>query len=92
MRTEALICFRNQLFVKALFTGARFITRNQQYGATRGVERKSHAPDPIVGIETELFHIRVLRPFKGIDSRASELWPENLKKLGLGQHLQPHVL
>lgn len=60
MPIEALIGLRYELAIEALFTTARLISSNQNYGAAFWVERESEPPYTVRRIQAKLLHIRVL--------------------------------
>ena len=60
MFTKALIRFRYELAIEALFTAARLISSNQNHCAALWIERESESPCTVRGIKAKLLHIGVL--------------------------------
>jgi hypothetical protein len=88
MFVEPLVRLLDELSVKTSLTASR----HQQDGPAFGVEGERDAPDPVGGIEAQLLHVRVLGAVQGIDAGASELRPEGLQELGVGEQFILNLL
>ncbi len=72
MAVKPLIGFRYQLPIKTLFTAARLVTRDEKDSLALRVESESNAPNAIIGIKSQLLHVRVAGAFQSIDAGPSE--------------------
>jgi len=92
MSVKSRVGARNQLFIESPLICATLITAHQQDCRAFCVKCKSHAPYPTFTIETQLFHICVLRTFERIHRWPAQVRAEFLKQPRVGeQFILKHV-
>lgn len=87
MFVESRVGTANQLFIESPLICAAFIAAHQQDRGAFRIECKCHSPYPTVMIETQLFHIGVLRAFERINRGPSQVRAEFLQESGVGEQL-----
>ena len=90
MAVEALIGLSYQLSIKALFTPARLVTRDQKDSPALWVESESNAPNSISGIESQLLHVCVAGAFQSIDAGSTELRTKLFEQFSVSQQFVLH--
>jgi hypothetical protein len=84
---ESAICAPDQISIEPGRWNTGLVADCEQDRLPPGVECKSHTPDPALGIEPELFHVRVSGALEGIHSRSTELGSELSKQARVRQQL-----
>jgi hypothetical protein len=69
---KSVVGFSDQLTVEPLFTAARLIATDQEYGPPMWVESKSYTPHSVCGFKPQFFHVRVMGAVEGVDPGAAQ--------------------
>lgn len=85
MPVEPCVCAGNQLFIESPLIRAALISTHQQNCRAFGVKCKSHPPHPALTIETQLFHVCVLRTFERIHRWSAQMGAKFLKEPSVGE-------
>ncbi len=75
MLGEPGIGLAHQRRAKTLLRNTSLVARDPQYGLPLGIERESHAPNPVRSLEPKLLHIGVLRAGERVRMRSAQTRP-----------------
>lgn len=79
MSIEPSIGFTNEFAIESLLAAAGFITRHEENCPTFRVKSKSHTPNAVGSVKSQLLHVRVPGMFERIDTRTSKIWAKLLE-------------
>jgi hypothetical protein len=85
MSVKSRIGSGNQFFIESPLICTTLVTSNQQDRRALSIKRKSHPPYSTTTIETQLFHICVLRAFERINRWPAQVGAKFLKEPGVGE-------
>jgi len=92
MGVKPVVRFSDELFIEPLLTGAGFVACYKENGLALRVKGESDAPLAIRRAQAQLFHIGVTGIVQRIDTRPTQLRPEQLQEPSMGKNLDSHVL
>jgi hypothetical protein len=89
---KSLIRLADQRSVKRPLRNAGLVSRDKQNGFALRVEGIGNAPNALVGLEAQLFHVCVIRAIQSVGPRTFQVRTEHGQKLNHCRELVLHRL